>query len=93
MMAETATVNIRLDKALKESAEATLSGIGIDMTTALTVFLKTVVRQNRIPFDVVGDRFYEESNQAHLRAVLADARAGRGLVVKTMDELEEMARD
>ena len=92
-MSDTATVTFRLDKALKDEADRTLDGIGMNMTTALTVFIKTLVRQNRIPFDVVGDRFYDDSNQEWLRESLADARAGRGLVVKSVDELEAMARD
>ena len=92
-MSDSATVTFRLDKSLKEQADRTLDGIGMNMTTALTVFVKTLVRQNRIPFDVVGDRFYDESNQEWLKESLADARAGRGLVTKSMDELEEMASD
>ena len=90
-MSDTATVTFRLDKALKEQADRTLDGIGMNMTTALTVFIKTLVRQNRIPFDVVSDRFYEESNQEWLREALTDARAGQGLVTKSMDNLEAMA--
>jgi len=92
-MSDTATVTFRLEKTLKEEADRALDEIGMNMTTALTVFIKTLVRQNRIPFDVVGDRFYDPSNQEWLREALADARAGRGLAVKSMDELEAMASD
>ncbi len=92
-MTGSTTVTFRLDKDLKEQAEDTLESIGMNMTTALTVFIKTMVRQNRIPFEVVGDRFYEQTNQARLHDGLVDARAGKGLIVKSMDELEAMASD
>jgi DNA-damage-inducible protein J len=92
-MSDTATVTFRLDRDLKEKADQTLADIGINMTTALTVFIKTMVRQNRIPFPVTGDRFYDESNQEWLRQSLTDARSGKGIVTKSMAELEAMGRD
>ncbi len=52
-----ATVNmsIRLDKDLKKQAEAMLSDMGLNMTTAMNMFLRQVVRQGRIPFEIATD--------------------------------------
>ena len=45
-----ATINIRLDDELKTESENIFSELGLSMTGALTIFLKTVVRTNSIPF-------------------------------------------
>ncbi len=52
-----ATVNmsIRMDKDLKKQAEAMLADMGLNMTTAMNMFLRQVVRQGRIPFEIATD--------------------------------------
>lgn len=52
-----ATVNmsIRMDKELKKQADAMLSDMGLNMTTAMNMFLRQVVRQGRIPFEIATD--------------------------------------
>ena len=47
-----ATINIRLDDELKTESEKILSELGLGMTSALTIFLKAVVRTNSIPFPI-----------------------------------------
>ena len=45
-----------------------------------------------IPFEITtkADPFWNEANQAHLKKVITDLDAGKGLIVKTMEELEAM---
>ena len=52
-----ATVNmsIRMDSELKKQADALLSDMGLNMTTAMNMFLRQVVRQGRIPFEIATD--------------------------------------
>ncbi len=52
-----ATVNmsIRMDTELKKQADAMLSDMGLNMTTAMNMFLRQVVRQGRIPFEIATD--------------------------------------
>lgn len=52
-----------------------------------------VVRQGKIPFEIAVDPFYSEASQAHLRKAIADLEAGKGIVVKTMEELEAMENE
>lgn len=47
-----ATINIRIDEELKKKSEEILDEIGLGMTAALTIFLKAVVRNNGIPFNL-----------------------------------------
>lgn len=52
MAGETTNINIRMDKLLKEQAEIILSELGMSMTTALNVFLRQMVREQAIPFQL-----------------------------------------
>lgn len=45
-------VNIRMDEDLKKSMEATCKELGMNMSTAFTIFAKKVSREKRIPFEV-----------------------------------------
>ena len=47
-----ATINIRIEDGLKTKAEGVLDEMGMSMTTALTIFLKAVVRTQSIPFSI-----------------------------------------
>ena len=48
----TTTLNIRIDKELKKQAENLFSDLGLNMTSAITVFLKAAVDHNGIPFEI-----------------------------------------
>lgn len=46
----TTNLNIRTDKAVKEQAEEIFAELGLNMTTAINIFLRTAVREHGIPF-------------------------------------------
>lgn len=60
-MAQT-LVNIRMDEDLKKSMESVCQELGMNMTTAFTIFARKMSREKRIPFDVSIEPFYSESN-------------------------------
>ena len=47
-----ATINVRIDESLKGNAEKVLDELGLGMTSAITIFLKAVVRNKGIPFSL-----------------------------------------
>ena len=51
-MAETKTLNLRVDADLKRQAETIFADLGIPTSTAINMFLRTVVRYGGIPFDL-----------------------------------------
>lgn len=51
----TTNMSIRMDTELKKQAESMLSDMGLNMTTAMNLFLRQVVRQGRIPFEIATD--------------------------------------
>lgn len=50
-MAKVST-NINLDPELKKTAQELFADLGLDLTTAVTLFLKQSVREQRIPFEI-----------------------------------------
>lgn len=48
----TTNLNIRTDKAIKAQAEAIFNELGLNMTTAVNLFLRTTIRENGLPFDL-----------------------------------------
>ena len=51
-MAKTTNIYVRLEPGLKEEAEAILAQLGIPVSNAVNIFLKQVVMQRGLPFDV-----------------------------------------
>lgn len=52
IMAKTTNIYVRLEPELKEQAEDILGQLGIPLSNAVNIFLKQVVMQKGIPFDV-----------------------------------------
>lgn len=48
----TANLNIRTDKEVKVAAEKLFEELGLNMTTAVNMFLRQAIRENGIPFEV-----------------------------------------
>lgn len=86
----TTSITVRIDEDLKKQVETLFNDMGLNMTTAFTIFAKAVVHQNKIPFEIAADPFYSASNQIHLKKAIEDLNAGKNIVKKTMDELEAM---
>lgn len=76
----TTSVTIRMDENLKKQVEVLFDEMGLNMTTAITMFAKAVVRQNKIPFEIAADSFNSESDRMHLRKAIADLEPGKGQV-------------
>ena len=47
--------NISLDSELKAQAQELMSDLGLDLSSAITLFLKQAVREQRIPFEIRRD--------------------------------------
>ena len=48
-------VSIRIDAELKKQADTIFASMGLNMTTAMNMFFRQVVRQGRIPFEIATD--------------------------------------
>ena len=87
----TTNLQVRVDSALKAEAEQLFADMGLDMPTAVRLFLRQSITNNGLPFAVERDPFYSTRNQQALRTSIAQMERGE-VVRKTMAELEDMAR-
>lgn len=53
----TKAITVRVDDSVKEEAEAMLEDIGMNMTTYIASSLKALVREKRVPFDLVTTQY------------------------------------
>ena len=89
-MANTSQVCFRIDEDVKQSAEKALNDMGLTMSAAITVFLKKVGREHRIPFEINADPFYSESNMRYLNKVIEGIEDGtRPLVEHDLIEVDD----
>jgi len=51
-MKENSTLHILMDKKLKSQLEEVVSELGLNVSTAINIFARQVVRQGRIPFEI-----------------------------------------
>ncbi len=47
------TLNVRVDESLKKQASELFADLGLDMSTAVNMFLRQAVMKDGLPFDVV----------------------------------------
>ena len=89
-MANTTQISFRIDEEIKHDAEQALSDMGLSMSSAITVFLKKVGRERRIPFEISADPFYSESNMRYLSKVIDGIEDGtRPLAEHELIEVDE----
>ena len=46
-------INIRTDSEVKQNAQKLFEGLGLDMTTAVNIFLRQAISKNTLPFDIL----------------------------------------
>ena len=79
-MAQT-SINIRTDEKLKKQFDEVCSELGLNLSTAINIFMKTVVRQNRIPFPLAIEKIPKALDE--LRKEEFDA-----MMQKSFDDIE-----
>ena len=69
-MSKQNTIQIRIDKDVKEKARKTLNNLGLDMSSAVKLFLTNVVNRQGIPLDLYTENgFTLQQEQAFLDEV------------------------
>ena len=74
-----ANVSIRMDDALKKQAEELFNDLGMNLTTAFTIFVKQAIREQGIPFEITKEtpnnetlsalREVEEMKKKHVQLI------------------------
>jgi DNA-damage-inducible protein J len=79
-------IHVRIDNELKKQAQLILSDMGLDISTAINMFIKQMVINRSFPYLPSADPFYSESNMSHLAKVKVDVDAGRNMEIHDLIE-------
>lgn len=87
-MATTTNFTVRMDSDIKKQCEAIYGELGINLTTAINVFLRQSLHAGGFPFDVRLD----QPNKETMAAMLEAERIARDPPVKRYSDVEEALR-
>ena len=83
-----ATVSARVDADDKRVFDTFCSSVGLTSSAALNIFIKKVISERRIPFEISLDPFYSEANMRFLREGAAQLNAGKGVEHELIEDEE-----
>ena len=88
------TMSIRVDSNLKQRFDILCDEFGLSNTSALMLFIKTVVRECRIPFEIKTESI-EESRKKALQAFerMREDAAAAGMQDLSLDEINEIIHE
>lgn len=72
-------MQVRIDKKILEEARTTLSHMGMDVPTAITVFFLTVIRTGKIPFTIETgdpDDIYTDEDRKRIQEAAEEIERG-----------------
>ena len=87
-MAATTNFTVRIDSDRKKQCEAVYGELGINLTTAINVFLRQSLRVGGFPFDVR----MEQPNKETIAAMLEAERLARDPSAKRYSDIDEALR-
>lgn len=84
------TITARVDEHDKTAFDAFCSSVGLNSSTAINLYVKAVLREQRIPFNIYQkDPFYSPSNQAYLMKSIEELKTGKGTAHKLIEDDDE----
>ena len=84
------TISAKIQNEDKTHFESIINSLGLNVTSAITAFVKATIRENGIPFalKVTDDPYiYSEENMKYLRQGIAQIEAGNGQVHELKESL------
>lgn len=87
-------MSFRIDSNLKQRFDVLCDEFGLSNTSALMLFIKTVVRECRIPFEIKAESIEESSRKALLAIEqMREDAAAAGVQDMSLDEINEIIRE
>lgn len=72
-----AQVNVRVNDTIKAKTKSACVAMGLNMSTAINIFLTKLANEQRIPFKITVDPFYSDKNMTRIRESIALLNAGK----------------
>jgi len=87
----TTVLQTRVDIDTKKKADELFDSLGLDTTTAIRLFLKQSINQQRIPFEIVLPQ--ENISEQTLTAIEEAKKISRDLTIKSYSSAKELFED
>ena len=88
-----AMISIRVDENLKKDFDKLCNEFGVSNTAAFTIFMKAVVREKRIPFEIkAGNDFDARAKGIESFERMRQIASEKGLTGMSLDEINEEIR-
>ncbi|MBR1579177.1 MAG: type II toxin-antitoxin system RelB/DinJ family antitoxin [Selenomonadaceae bacterium] len=72
-------LSVRLSKEDKSRFEQFCEQTGMNVSVCVNMFVKAVLREQKLPFEVRVDPFCSEANMSELKRRVSDMRAGQNM--------------
>ena len=86
-------INIRIDRKTKDAAKETLEALGLDLSSGVKLFLRSVINTQSIPFEVRTKNGYTLQQEKEMldsaKEAKDDLAAGRIKTYKSVNKLME----
>ena len=83
------SLSVRVGMEDKKLFENFCEQTGMNVSVAINMFIKAVIREQKLPFEIKADPFYSENNMMRLKKAINDANNGK----LTKHELIEVLDD
>ena len=87
----TVVLQTRVDTETKLEAESLFDSLGLDITTAIRLFLRQAINQQRIPFDIVPPKY--NFSEETLAAIEEARRISKDSSVKSYSTAKDLFED
>jgi DNA-damage-inducible protein J len=88
---ESLTLNVRVDANDKKNFEYFCNSVGMNVSTAVNMFIKAVLREQKLPFEVKTNTFdevvYEKLKEAELEMINKSKRYTMDEVIDSMNNI------
>ena len=88
---EQATLSIRVNSKDKKEFDAFCNSAGINVSTAINMFIKAVLREQKIPFEIKSDNFdayiYDKLREAEKEMKDTDLRYNSNEILNSMKDV------
>ena len=87
----TSTITASIDETDSKDFSAFCDSVGLNVSTAVNLFVKAVLREMRIPFPIeqTSDPFYSPENQAYVLKSVNELREGKGHIHDLIEDNDD----
>lgn len=83
------TIQVRIDEKTKKSAQRVLDDVGLDLSSAIKVYLKQIVIMKGIPFQLVTSNGFTPEEEEEILKASDEAKQGKNVTrTKTWKEVK-----